>query len=174
VSSKLPDAYQQVCHFVPPAAAATALVAALGVLRGWSIEGPAWRGQIGATAPMMPISAVTFIVTAAALLLLRDEGRGARMRWGGALAAAVIASGLLNHVQYLSGADFGLDGLLVANRAGAGGAAYPWRMAPGTGVSFVVLGTALLGLANRPLRRLTPSLPLLAGGISWMVLISTL
>jgi PAS domain S-box-containing protein len=174
VSSKLPDAYQNICRFVPRAAAATAVVAALGVLRGWSIEGPAWRGQVGATAPMMPLSAATFIVAAAALFLLRDEERGARTRWGGVLAAAVVASGLLNHAQYLLGADFGLDGLLVASHVTARGASYPWRMAPGTGLSFVLLGTALIGLATQRLRRLTPPLALLVAGISWMVLISTL
>ena len=172
--SALPSAYIRVCRLVPPAASTITLLAACGVLAGWSIEGVAWRGEIGGATPMMPMSAATFIAAAAALVLLRDEARGARAFWGGALAAVVAASGLINHVQYLIGADPGLDRLLRAAHVAARGASPPWRMAPGTGVSFVVLGTALYGLADPRLRRLTPPLALLMAGISWMVLISTL
>jgi PAS domain S-box-containing protein len=86
----------------------------------------------------------------------------------------VIASGLLNQAQYLTGVDLGLDRMLIANHVIVGGMSHPLRMSPGTGVSFVVLGTALLGLAYHRLRRLTPPLALLAAGLSWMVLIATL
>jgi PAS domain S-box-containing protein len=174
VDSIQQSAYIRVCRLVPPAAATATFLAAVGVLAGWRTEGPAWRGQFGATAPMMPLSALTFVAAAAALFLLRDEARGARTRWGGALAAVVTASGLLNQAQYLTGADLGLDRLLIASHVTLRGASYPWRMAPGTGVSFAVLGTALIGLATHRLRRLTPPLALMVAGISWMVLISTL
>jgi PAS domain S-box-containing protein len=169
-----PSAFTRVCRLVPSAAATAALLAALVVLAGWSMEGPAWRGEIGGAVPMMPLSAVTFIAAAAALVLLRDEARRARTLWGGVLAAAVVASGLLNHAQYLTGADLGLDRLLSAGHVAARGAFSPWRMAPGTGLSFVVLGTALYGLADRRLRRLASPLALLVAGIASMVLISRL
>ena len=174
MGSILPSAYNRVCRLAPPAAATVTLLAALGVLAGWCVEGRAWRGEIGGAGPMMPLSAVTFTAAAAALALLRDEARGARTRWGGALAAAVIASGVANHLQYLAGAGFGIDGLILANRFAAPGAPVPWRMAPGTGLAFVVLGTALYGLADPRLRRLTPALALVVAGLSAMVLIARL
>ncbi|HYV84585.1 MAG TPA: ATP-binding protein [Patescibacteria group bacterium] len=167
-----PSAYQRVCRLMPSAASAAVVLAALVVLCGWWMERSVWRGQIGAAAPMMPVSAVTFIVAAAALFLLRDESRGARLRLGGALAVVVVASGLLNRVEYLAGATFGLDRLLVADRFAAEGASYPWRMSAGTGLSFILIGTALFGLANPVLRRLAPSLALAVAAISMMVLIS--
>jgi PAS domain S-box-containing protein len=172
VDSKPPNAYSHVCRVVPPVATATTFLAALVVLCGWFMDRPAWRGQLGSAAPMTPVSAVTFILAAAALWLLRDETRAERLRWGAWLAGAVAGSGLINHARYLTGADFGLDRFLVAIRLAVERPALPSKMAAGTGLSFVLLGLALLGLANRRLRRLTPPLAMAVAGISWMVLIS--
>jgi hypothetical protein len=126
VEPKPPAAYIRICRVIPPAAALTALPAGLVVLCGWFLDRRLWRGQLGDGAPMMPTSAVTFIVAAAALWLLRHEARGARVRWGGILAAAVVASGLLNQAQYLARTSLGLDRVIAIDQLAVAGNSYAW------------------------------------------------
>src|SRR5687767_12284465 len=78
--------------------AASLLVGACGVLVlvGWMLDSPVLKSLLPAAVAMNPATAVCFILLAAALWLVRREGRGAG-RWAAAAACAavVVAVGML-------------------------------------------------------------------------------
>src|SRR4029079_6213614 len=80
----------------------------------------------------------------------------------GAAAAAVLAFGAATLVEYVSGADLGIDRLLF--RWGSG--PHPGRPSPPSSFALTALGAALLLFDVRPRARLRPS--------EWMILTAVL
>ncbi|HEV8201180.1 MAG TPA: ATP-binding protein [Candidatus Polarisedimenticolia bacterium] len=146
-------------------------LAAVVVLAGWAFDRPAWRGQIGGGLPMMPSTACTVLLASGALLLLRREQKDSRRHVGRLLAVLVLIAGAWGLCQP-AGAPGNLDHLVFGRLLHASGAPAHWAMAMGSAFSFVLLGTALLGLDDERLRRAMPPLALSVAGIALMVLIA--
>jgi two-component system sensor histidine kinase/response regulator len=148
--------------------AAVALVGGL-ILAGWVAGVDPLKSGLPGGQPLSPASAVCFLLLAAAAWLLRSGGpeRGVRAALGLGLAAVVLAG--LALLGYLFGWHGGLDQLLLPNGPVAEG---PGRMAPTTGLNFLLLGAALACLAadRGRLPLLAQLLTLIAGLIALIAL----
>jgi PAS domain S-box-containing protein len=137
-----------VVRAVPPVACA--VVAAVGalVLVGWAFDLDLLKTLLHPRAVAMnPATAVCFILTAAALWLLRREPIPRRQRLAAvALALAVAAAGLTRIVGYALDWDFGFDQLLWRSQVGQN------VMAPNTATCLLLLGVTLATLDVRTRR----------------------
>jgi signal transduction histidine kinase/DNA-binding response OmpR family regulator len=133
-----------VCFFV-------ALVGVV-VLLGWQLESERLKAVLPGQSAMNPTSALAFVLAAVALWIhhraapassLNATGRGAR-----ALAAVVIALGVVTLIRYCVGIDVGLDEILFRTRLDGN------RMSPNSGLAFVLVGIALSLLDQEPRSRL--------------------
>jgi signal transduction histidine kinase len=117
------------------------------ILASWSFGIPALRGTQGAL-EIVPITAVTFILTGLSLFLAHPAtGR----RWAGelsrVLAMVVIVVTLIIGAEYLLKANLGVDLLVFPHGASAPtatGALPLGRMAINTAAAFLCLGTGLV------------------------------
>jgi signal transduction histidine kinase len=132
---------------LPRIAGAIGIVAGVTVLAGWSFGLPALRGTQGAL-EMVPISAVTFILSGLSLLLAHPA---TAPRWAGelsrVLAVVVIAVTLITGAEYLLNANLGIDLLVFPRGASAPtatGVLPLGRMAINTATAFLCLGTGLV------------------------------
>jgi PAS domain S-box-containing protein len=154
------------------AVAAMALVA-LAVFAGWLRDGPAWRGEVAGSPPMAPVSALTFLVAAAALAHLAPGSPATwRRRAGTALALLVLASGLYHEALIVLGGDPALDRLFPAAGVAPLNGTYAVRMSAGSAVLFALSGLGLLGLAGRRPAWLSPLAALAVAVVSWTVIVS--
>lgn len=128
-----------------------ALVAIVGVLAlfGW------WRHvyffiSIARGWPvMLPNSAFMFVASGSAAVLLAPElQRARRRRLGQLLAALVVSLSALTLIEYMSGWDLKVDGLLFHDLP-ASWSAFPGRPSPQTNLSFCMSASALLLLNQR-------------------------
>jgi signal transduction histidine kinase/CheY-like chemotaxis protein len=136
----------------------SALVVAIAglVLLGWQLGIAELTSAVPGGVAMSPLTALGFIVSAACLWLLQERGagnvpEGPRRRAAQVGAGLVIAFGVVTVVGYAIGRNFGLDQILFAGRLGAN------RMAPNTGLNFVLVGSALLWLDWEPRPRSYPA-----------------
>ena len=116
------------------------VVAAAGVvvLAGWIADIGVLKSLLPGAASMKANTALCFAALGLALwLLAREKAAASRALAGG---AAVLAG--LTLLQYLVGADFGLDRLLFEDNS-----AYRGRMAPATAIALLFGAAALLLLA---------------------------
>lgn len=152
-----------------------ALAAAIGVcvLIGW------WAGLDRLTtvfphlAAMRANTALGLVLCGVALVLLGRRDSSARRKWAGKTCAAAAALlGALTGLQFLAGADFGIDTLLVQNPGSGSGA--PGRMAPGSAASFAMLGAALalIDVRNPPTRIAAEAATLITGAIGLATLVA--
>ena len=92
-------------------------------------------------------TAVGMLSTAGALAMLSTrEPSEAQARLGRGLSATALLLGAVTGLEYLTGADLGIDQLLVDDFVGQESRPFPGRMSSVTASSFCLLGLALLAL----------------------------
>jgi len=97
-------------------------------------------------------------VGATAMLLLNPQCGGWRRRWSILLATLPGLLGIAVLAEYALGVQLGIDELPFVDHDGrAAGISYPGRVAPTTGVCFVLLTGALLTLDRGRSWRWRPS-----------------
>ena len=157
--------------------AAGSVVIGLGALAllGWAIDVLPLASIHPRWVPMNPLTAVCFILTGAALLLVRREPKLRRTGWAGGAAAvcagAVAALALVKVADFLPGGGaIHVDRVLFAGKLDATDP--PNVMAPNTAVAFTFLGVALLLLDARNLqvRWAATALTLGSAGIALLAL----
>ena len=124
------------------------------VLLGWRLDVPALTSILPGRVAMNPVTALGFMLGAVTLWLslpaaaARGPGpsRIARMA-----AILLVSIGVVTLIGYAIGSNLGLDQLFFRDRLG------PNRIAPNTGVSFLLLGAALGLLDWEPRRRDRPA-----------------
>jgi signal transduction histidine kinase len=139
--------------FIPQAAGGVGILVSCLVLIGWTFNLMALRSILPGQPQMVPNTALTFILASVALWMLWREKKSQRARavpW--VCALAVIFIGLLTLGEYLTGADFGFDGLLFRERLSITGTSFPGRPSPHTALSFLLIGAALLCTRMRATR----------------------
>ncbi len=120
------------------------IVLGIAVLIGWAL-GIVWLKSIGPDMiSMKPNTAVCLALSGVSLLFLHPEAvSGARLRIGQVCASAVIIIGALTILEFLFGQGFGADNALFPAATAADGP-FQGRMALGSALSFILLGSALL------------------------------
>ncbi|MGH2899415.1 MAG: sensor histidine kinase, partial [Solirubrobacteraceae bacterium] len=125
-------------------AGGVALAISVPLLAMWFIGDPelvkiaSWRCKTN--------TCIGLVLSATALLLQTSERRAA-IAVARALIAVVIAIGVLTLLEYVAGADLGIDELFARDWPFPESAPHPNRMSPNAAASFVLLGAAL-GLAQ--------------------------
>ena len=119
--------------------AAATLVISLLTIAGWAMDAPLLKGVAHNSVAMNPMTAIMFVMAAAALLLLRKEGASRfAIRAGRALATGVALVGLTKLGSCAIGVDFGVDRLLFQGELGGN------QIAPNTAGLFLLVGATLL------------------------------
>jgi len=131
-------------------------IAAL-VLVGWAFDITALTKVIPAAAAMKPNTAVAILFLAASLILsaVREPPYRAspdQVRRTRALALVPLAVGTLTVIEYLTGANLGLDLLLFKDALIAQGGPNPGRISPATSACLALLSIAMLLLDVRSAR----------------------
>jgi PAS domain S-box-containing protein len=123
------------------------LVIGLTVLAGWALDVRILRTLLpGMSNPMVPSSAMGFVISGAVLLLRgRQAAEGSDRRGADLLAFLVMAVALAFLGGHLFGWDHALGRILYRDSA----APSTGEMAPLTAVSFLLVGAALLFLRGR-------------------------
>jgi signal transduction histidine kinase/DNA-binding response OmpR family regulator len=124
------------------------------VLLGWQLDVPTLTRILPGRVAMNPLTALGFMLAAVALWLSvrPPPGRGRAPRRAAWLAAALVGLiGAVTLAGYAIGANLGLDQLLFRHRLGGN------RIAPNTGLCFLLLGAALGLLDWEPRRRYRPA-----------------
>src|SRR5262245_45292740 len=122
------------------AASALGLVGGGTVLVGWQLDASVLTSILPGRVAMNPLTALSFMLTASALWLSLPSACARRplLTRAARVAAAVVATiGVVTLVGYAVGANLGLDQLLFRARLGSN------RIAPNTGLCFLLLGLAL-------------------------------
>lgn len=132
------------------AAALSAAIAALALF-GWAFDLPNLTTVVPGWASMKPNTAVSFILLAAAMVLLRSRGERAKnaVIIGSAVAFVPLFIGLFTLASYALGVSSGIDQILFSEQVRAEGIRWVGRMSPITAANFTLLGTALILLAFR-------------------------
>ncbi|GAC1639395.1 MAG: hypothetical protein NVS4B8_06200 [Herpetosiphon sp.] len=121
-----------------------------GVLLGWALRIDSLKRISPGLVAMNPMTAIGFILSGTALLLLHSQrlaGTGRQVVY--VLAALVALIGLTKSVALLGGWDIGIDRLLWSGELLDPAGGHPNRIAPATAFNFVLIGSALL-LIDRP------------------------
>jgi PAS domain S-box-containing protein len=122
--------------WIPAATGGIALAGGTAVLLAWALDIDILKGPLPGTATMKPNTALSFVLTGAALLTIQ---RGAPSRPGrvlGLVAAAIAAATL---TEYAFSWDLRIDQVLFVDDASLP----PGRMSPMTAVCFLSLGLAV-------------------------------
>ncbi|HEX2203587.1 MAG TPA: ATP-binding protein [Longimicrobium sp.] len=134
------------------AAALGAAAVAVGVLADWAVEGRGMAALLPGRAVMLPVTALSVLVAAAALWLLRHRAPPRLREAGRALAALAVALGVASLALRIARVEVGGDLYLfreaVARRVPAGSR----MMGINTSACLALAGLALL-LAARETRR---------------------
>ena len=126
------------------------VVLGLSVMSGWIFDVGILKSVLPGWPPMKFNPALCFVLLGLAFILIQRPRAPARI---GAVicgvAVATIAGATL--AEYLSGQDFGIDQLVVADKTAYSGSGLPGRMSPLSAVAFVLKGIAviLLSVARR-------------------------
>lgn len=139
------------------------------VLLGWMLDINALRSILTGQEVASANAALAIAFIGIALWQLQDE-QAARIRIRIAQACAIAAAliGLVTISEYIFDRDFGIDRLLFATSGSSIGPSLMDRMAPGTAVSFVILGMALLQLSGRRDHWSTQVMALAVGWIAFL------
>jgi two-component system cell cycle sensor histidine kinase/response regulator CckA len=153
------------------AVALIAVVVGAAVLAGWFLELAALKSVLPGLTTMRANTALTFVLTGLALWLKQSQRSPTERRAGDALAFLALLIAAATLLEHLSGADLGIDQLLIRDLESSGAAA-PGPMAPATAASFVLLDAALLRLDFESTGGFRPSqwLALLTAGIALVAL----
>jgi signal transduction histidine kinase/CheY-like chemotaxis protein len=124
------------------------------VLLGWQLDVAALTSILPGRVAMNPLTALTFMLAAVTLWLSLPSAsaRGPRLARAAHVTAALVALvGAVTLAGYAIGANVGLDQMLFRHRLAGN------RIAPNTGVCFLLLGVALGLLDWEPRRRYRPA-----------------
>lgn len=103
------------------------------------------KGLLTGGSTASPNAALAIVLIGIALWQLQDENPiKSRIRIAQFAAAAASLMGLVTIGEYIFDRDLGIDHFLSANSGAFVGAAILDRMAPGTAISLIILGAALL------------------------------
>ena len=128
------------------------------VLIGWRIDQSHLKSGIPGLVAMNPVTALAFVAAGLALCLLRSESLPARSRlFARMLAVLVVVLPLVSLSRLYLPWDLALDRLLFSAQVAVASGGVPNRMAPNTGLNFVLLGLALLFLDRRTARGWRPA-----------------
>ncbi len=143
-------------------------VAGAVLVAGWGLGAKRLLDLGESLATMQANAAVSLVMAAAALWLLRraDAPRG-RRRAGVILGVALAALAAATVAQDAFGWHLGIDQLLVSDPAGGPGA--PGRMSPATATNFVLLGAALVLLERNS--RVAQALALVVGAFGLLAVV---
>ena len=120
------------------------------VLLGWQLEAPTLKSVLPNRVAMNPLTALAFVLSGVSLWLQAPafpdlpQGRMRRVAQAGAGLAALV--GAVTLLGYLVGENLGLDQVLFRGELGTN------RIAPNTGLNFLLVGAAL-GLLDWETRR---------------------
>ena len=114
------------------------------VLVGWAAGLELLRSFLPGALPMKANAALLLVLSGTALAL---RGSGRRTRVEDALAIGVLGIATATALEFATGADFGIDRLLVSDVAQPG-APYAGRMALGAVIGFEATGLALLAIGR--------------------------
>jgi signal transduction histidine kinase/DNA-binding response OmpR family regulator len=120
------------------------------VLIGWKLDMARLTSGFPAHAAMNPLTAFGFIVGAGTLWLLQEPAVKLARRSARVGAGLIIAIGATTLIGYAMGDNLGLDQIMFEERLGAN------RMAPNTGLDFLLIGATLLLLDWEPRPGLRP------------------
>lgn len=129
---------------------AALVVLGLSVMSGWIFDVGILKSVLPGWPPMKFNPALCFVLLGLAFILIQRPGAPARI---GAVicgvAIATIAGATV--AEYLSGRDFGIDQLVIADKATYSGSGLPGRMSSLAASAFVLEGMAviLLSVARR-------------------------
>lgn len=120
-----------------------AALAGIVALIGWQFDSYTLKtfGLGGTT--MMANSALSFIFSGFALILLQQENYKISVLFARIFSAVTALLGLAVLFQYVAGVNLGIDEFLFRDEKGATGAVFPGRMAPNTSLNFVLTGLVL-------------------------------
>src|ERR1017187_4639684 len=167
--------YQRCCSAFTRASGVLVVALAVAVLIGWDLDLPVLKSGIPGLVAMNPVTAIAFALAGCALLLLLRADRVPAYRHASrACAVAVVVLPLLCLSRLYLPWDLGPDRLLFRGRVAIPLAGFPNRMAPMTGVDFVLLGVTLLLFTFRSglTRRLVSALAPAAGLIALIVIVT--
>jgi PAS domain S-box-containing protein len=117
----------------------------ISVILGWMFDITYLKTLRAGSVEMKANTAIAFILSAFSIWLLNGDSTKKWMRSTAEIVAfLIVLLGLLTSLEYLSGADFGIDQLLIKEPVGAAETYYPGRPAPATAFSFFLLGVALV------------------------------
>jgi len=122
-------------------------VAAVGVIAliGWALDVDAMRAIHPAVGAIKVNAAISFVFVGLALVLVLRTQRQ-HVRASRALSSVVSVVGALTLLEYVPGADFGIDDVLFSDEATLFS---PGRMSPISAAAFVAIGLALICLDTR-------------------------
>ncbi|MDO9510958.1 MAG: ATP-binding protein [Bacteroidales bacterium] len=128
------------------------------VLIGWQTESYALQtfGLGGVT--MKANTAISFLLTGLALILLQRDDRRLNINLARICSAMVALLGLLVLSQYVFAVNLGIDEFLFSEVKNAVATVNPGRMAPNASLNFIFLSIVLFAVSFRKMER---SLPLL-------------
>jgi signal transduction histidine kinase/CheY-like chemotaxis protein len=126
------------------------------VLLGWQLGSVELTSVVPGRTAMNPVAALGFLLAAGSLWFLqeREDEAGQRTRasvMGQVAAGLVLAIGGITLIGYSIGGNLGLDQIMFRERLGAN------RIAPNTGLNFMLMGATLLLLDWEPRPRFRPA-----------------
>lgn len=127
---------------LPLVSSTFAIVVGILVFGGWIFDVDSLKRVVPGFVAMNPATALCFVVAGCALALAREGS--SYPATGKVLGAIVLAVGAAKLLGLAVGWHPNVDELLFASRLAASGTSMPNRMAPNTGLIFVLLGAALL------------------------------
>jgi PAS domain S-box-containing protein len=115
---------------------------ALVLVLGWQLGITRLTDVVAGYASMKANTALAFVLSGAGLIGLTST-RPFWQRAGQVVAGAAALLGALTLLEYLTGRDFGIDQILIADLAST---PFPGRMVPATAANFMAIGIAIVSI----------------------------
>jgi PAS domain S-box-containing protein len=158
LSSEAVTRRHEQCRVAARSAGVALVLIAGSVLAGWWTGDARLKSGMPGFVAMNPVTAINFILAGFALCLLVTEPVPLRRRRAAqAAAACLVLLALLCLSRLYTPWDLGVDRLLFPGQVALPHGGLPNRMAPNTGLNFVLLGSALLLLDYRTRRGRRPA-----------------
>jgi PAS domain S-box-containing protein len=157
---------------LPVVLALLAFAVGAAALLGWILNNEFLKRIHPTLVTIKANTAVCLMLTALAVLLVRDSSASTLKRRASQLCAVVVAMvGLITFSEHLVGWDAGIDQLLFTESKDDAGLSFPGRMGVAASLDFFFLGIALLFLDVRSTRwfRLSNFLVLMVVAITLLV-----